>query len=153
VCDLNLGKEISNEELLELPVDVLVPAALEQVIHQGNAPKVQAKLVIEMANGPVTTEADVLLTEKGVTSVPDILSNAGGVTVSYFEWAQNLAGYYWKKEEVFFKLKEVMSDAFERVWGVYLAGKENGHAIWNMRTAAYKVAVERVVEAMQLRGT
>jgi glutamate dehydrogenase/leucine dehydrogenase len=140
------AREITNDELLLLPVDILVPAALENVITVTNAEKIQAKLVIEMANGPVTPEADEVLYKKGIVSIPDVLSNAGGVTVSYFEWVQNLYSYYWEKEEVLGKLKRIMDEAFETIWKVYQDKKIP------MRTATYVVAVERVVKAMKLRG-
>jgi glutamate dehydrogenase len=125
---------VTNEELLGLSVTVLVPAALEAVA------------VIEMANGPVTPEADVLLLEKGIISVPDVLANAGGVTVSYFEWVQNNMGYYWEKEEVFSKLKVIMDKAFSQTWS-----KMQTHKV-SMRMAAYMGSVEKVVTAMKLRG-
>ena len=94
------SQSLSNEELLTLPVDVLVPAALENVINEHNVTQVQARYIIEMANGPVTPEADQILLERDILLIPDVLANAGGVTVSYFEWAQNIQGYYWSKEEV-----------------------------------------------------
>ncbi len=140
------GKKITNEQLLELPVDVLVPAALENQITQANAAKIKAKYIIEMANGPVTPEADEILHKKGIVALPDVLCNAGGVTVSYFEWAQNNMGYYWEKEEVFAKLKAIMDRAFKEVWQIYLSKKVNP------RMAAYILAVQRVVKVMQLRG-
>jgi glutamate dehydrogenase/leucine dehydrogenase len=140
------SKAINNEELLELPVDVLVPAALENQITGENAAKIKAKYIIEMANGPVTPEADEILHKKGVISLPDVLCNAGGVTVSYFEWAQNNMGYYWGKEEVWAKLKVLMDKAFTETWKVYTTKKVNG------RMAAYILAVDRVVKAMKLRG-
>jgi len=145
------AKDISNEELLELPVDILVPAALESVITQDNAAKVQAKMIIEMANGPVTPEADIILLEKGIYSVPDILSNAGGVTVSYFEWAQNIQGYYWEEKEVEEKLKKIMDKASQLVWENFNSLQENNKGA-NLRLAAYSLAVRRVVQAMTLRG-
>lgn len=139
-------REISNEELLLLPVEVVVPAALENVITADNANKIRAKLLIEMANGPITPEADEILFKNGVVSIPDVLSNAGGVTVSYFEWVQNLYSYYWEKEEVLQRLKRIMDDAFDIIWKVYQDKKIP------MRTATYVVAVQRVVTAMKLRG-
>ncbi len=141
------GKKITNEELLELDVDVLVPSALENVITKKNAKNIQAKAIIEMANGPVTPEADLLLQKQNIVSVPDVLANAGGVTVSYFEWVQNNMGYYWKEKEVFEKLKPLMDTAFDEMWGVY--EKEN-KAI-DLRTAVYLNAVKRVVDAEILR--
>ena len=138
--------KITNEALLELPVMVVVPAALENVINQDNAGKIKAKVVIEMANGPVTPEADEILKQRKIISVPDVLANAGGVTTSYFEWTQNLGGYYWDKEEVLGKLRRVMDQAFDQVWEKY------DQTRLTMRQAAYMVAVERVVKAMKLRG-
>ena len=143
---INGGSAISNEDVLELDVDILVPAALENVIHKDNADKVKAKAIIEMANGPVTPEADEILSEKKVTLIPDILANSGGVTVSYFEWAQNLQGYYWSREEVVTKLQPLMEDAFARMWQM----KET-HIV-DGRMATYMTAVKRVVDAMILRG-
>jgi len=145
------SKEITNEELLLLPVTVLVPAALENVIGEEVAKKVEAKYVIEMANGPVTPEADRVLAERGILSVPDVLSNAGGVTVSYFEWVQNLHGAVWSKEEVFVKLKEVMDRAFVEMWEMW-EGKVSklDPKKRNLRMAVYAKAVARVVEALKL---
>ncbi len=148
------GKKITNEQLLELPVDVLVPAALENQITQANAAKIKAKYIIEMANGPVTPEADEILHQKGIISLPDVLCNAGGVTVSYFEWVQNNMGYYWEKDEVWAKLKVIMDRAFSEVWEIYTAKKASlaESRRVNPRMAAYILAVSRVVKAMQLRG-
>ncbi len=139
-------KRISNGELLELPVDILVPAALENQINAGNADKIQAKLIVEGANGPTTVEADEILAKKGITLVPDILANAGGVAVSYFEWVQNLQSMYWTEEEVNSRLEGVMKRAFEEV---YETAKEYNTS---MRMGAYLVAVRRVVEANKMRG-
>ncbi|MEK7643884.1 MAG: Glu/Leu/Phe/Val dehydrogenase [Patescibacteria group bacterium] len=137
---------ISNEDLLELDVDILIPAALENVITADNASKVKAKIVLELANGPTTPEADKILFERGVLLVPDILSNAGGVTVSYFEQVQNASNYYWEAEEVMDKLRVAMVGAFERVW----ERKEKYQV--DMRTAAFVSALERVGDAMKARG-
>lgn len=139
-------KEISNNDLLKLDIGVLVPAALENVISKENANNIKAKYIIELANGPVTPEADEILHKKGIISIPDVLANAGGVTVSYFEWVQNNMGYYWEKEEVFSKLKTIMDKAFVEIWTRYNEKKVT------MRMAAYIGAVERVVKAMKLRG-
>lgn len=140
------SKQISNDELLLLPVTILVPAALENVIEAKNADQVQAQAIIEMANGPVTPEADVILGKKGILSVPDVLANAGGVTVSYFEWVQNLHGAVWGKEEVFDKLKPIMDRAYAEMWDKYQELKVN------LRMAAYANAVARVVAARQFIG-
>lgn len=139
-------KNMTNEELLELGVDVLVPSALENVITEKNARNIKAKTIIEMANGPVTPEADEILHKRKIISVPDVLANAGGVTVSYFEWVQNLQGYYWTKKEVNEKLGVIMRQAFSRFWEKYQTLKANP------RMAAYAVAVDRVVKAMRIRG-
>ncbi len=146
INDFSGATNISNEELLLLDVDVLVPCALENVITTHNASKIQAKAIIEMANGPVTPEADAILWKRKILSVPDVLSNAGGVTVSYFEWVQNLYGYAWTKQEVFAKLEPLMVNAFEQMWSVY---KERSV---NLRMATYLGAVKKVVDAMVLRG-
>ena len=145
-CNNHSGKVITNEELLELKVDVLVPAALESVITQENAAKIQAQFIIEMANGPVTPTADEILLENGITVIPDILANAGGVTVSYFEWVQNLAGYYWPYEEVLAKLKPLMDEAFDQMWHI-----KKEHDV-SAREATYMSAVKKVVDALMLRG-
>lgn len=144
------SKNVSNEELLLLPVTVLVPAALENVVTEEVATKVEAKYIIEMANGPVTPEADRVLSERGILSVPDVLANAGGVTVSYFEWVQNLSGDVWGKEDVFAKLREVMDRAFREMWEMW-NGKVSGLAVdkKSLRMAVYANAVSRVVEAMK----
>ena len=145
-CNTQTGKVITNEELLGLEVDVLVPAALESVIHQDNASSVKAKFIIEMANGPVTPEADKILLTNGITVIPDILANAGGVTVSYFEWVQNLAGYYWSYDEVLAKLKPLMDRAFDQMWRM-----KKEHNV-SARMAAYMGAVKKVVDALMIRG-
>jgi glutamate dehydrogenase/leucine dehydrogenase len=145
-CHMKYGKKITNEELLELKVDILVPSALENVITKDNAKNIKAKAIIEMANGPVTPEADKILHKRKVISVPDILANAGGVTVSYFEWVQNLQGYYWDKEEINSKLEKIMVKAFLEVW------QKQKELKTNMRMAAYALAVDRVVKAMKLKG-
>jgi len=116
VCDLTKGRPISNEELLELPVDVLVPAALENVINKKNMEKIKAKIIIEMANGPVSYEAYEYLTKKGVVIVPDILANAGGVTGSYIEWKQNIENKKYKKEETLKMIEGIMEMAFDNIW-------------------------------------
>ncbi|MBI4015278.1 MAG: Glu/Leu/Phe/Val dehydrogenase [Candidatus Aenigmarchaeota archaeon] len=140
------AKEISNSELLELELDILVPAALENQITGENAGKIKAKIIAEAANGPTTPEADEILFGNKVFVIPDFLCNAGGVTVSYFEWVQNLYGYYWTKEEVFEKLDKIITTAFE---SSLKAARE--HSV-DMRMGAYAVAIKRVAEAMKLRG-
>lgn len=143
VCDLTKGKQISNEALLELPVDVLVPAALESVITKENAPRIKAKVVLEMANGPTTPEADTLLYKKGIPVVPDILANSGGVTVSAFEWEQNLKGQHWTKVDVNKKLKKKMDAATDAIW------KTSKKLKTDLRTAAFVVATTRTLKAMK----
>ncbi|MBN1444967.1 MAG: Glu/Leu/Phe/Val dehydrogenase [Candidatus Omnitrophica bacterium] len=140
------AKEISNEELLELKADILVPAALENVITAKNAKNIKAKILVELANGPTSPEADDILFAKGVHVLPDFLCNAGGVTVSYFEMAQNFAMYYWDKEEVDKRLARKMAEAYHSV-----LHHSKKYSI-NMRQAAYVVAVGRLAEAMKLRG-
>ncbi len=147
VCYGKEHEEVSNEELLGLDVDVLVPAALENVITRENAGRVKAKLVLEVANGPTTPEAEEVLHEKGVLVIPDVLANAGGVTVSYFEWVQNRQGYYWSEEEVFEKLEGLMRGAFHAVHE-RMAALES-----TMRDAAFVTAIQRVVEAIEAKGT
>ncbi len=140
------AKGISNEELLKLDVDVLVPAAMEEVLTAENAGDVKAKLILELANGPTTPEADAILHKNGNMVLPDFLANAGGVTVSYFEWVQNINGYYWTIDVVYQRLDEKMTQAFHDFYETYKAYKVDP------RTAAYLVSVKRVVEAMKLRG-
>ena len=142
VCDTKGGKTITNEELLELPVDILVPAALENVINEKNMKNIKAKIIIEMANGPVTEEVYEYLSKKGVIIVPDVLANSGGVTVSYLEWAQNKAGYYWSEEEVNSKLEVMMKKAFETIW------KKSIEKKIPLKQAAFEVALEKIVSAM-----
>ena len=141
------SKPISNEELLAAKVDILVPAALENQITKKNADKIQAKIVGEAANGPTLPEADTVLYEKKIAVMPDVLANAGGVTVSYFEWAQDIQGYYWSLDEVNPRLERVMVQSYNDVHKV--AQERKVHH----RTAAYVVAIQRVVDAMRLRGT
>jgi len=140
------GDKISNAELLVSECDVLVPAALERVLTSENAPNVKAKLVVEGANGPTTPDADHILNERGVTVIPDIMANAGGVTVSYFEWVQDKMGYFWKLNEVNERLEDTLITNFHE-----LRGMSNRHKI-PYRTAAYMVAIDRVVQSLKLRG-
>lgn len=139
-------KRISNSELLELDVTVLVPAALENQINSDNADRIQAKIIVEAANGPTTSQADEILEKKGITVVPDILANAGGVVVSYFEWVQNIQSVMWTEEAVNEKLKNIMDPAFEAVWNI----ADSKHT--TLRTGAYLIAVKRVVEAKAARA-
>lgn len=137
---------ISNQELLELDCDILVPAAIENQITSENAHKIKASIVVEAANGPTTTEATQILTDRGILLIPDVLASAGGVTVSYFEWVQNNQGYYWSEEEVNEKLYKKMVSAFENIYNV--ATTRN----INMRLAAYMVGVRKTAEAARFRG-
>ncbi|HET7530714.1 MAG TPA: Glu/Leu/Phe/Val dehydrogenase [Mycobacteriales bacterium] len=137
---------ISNEELIELDVDVLVPAALEGVIHDGNADRVKARFVVEGANGPTTPDADKVLESKNVVVVPDVLANSGGVAVSYFEWVQDLQAYWWSEDEVNDRLRDIMNRTYDEV--SQLAQEENV----SLRTAAQMIGVGRVAEAHRTRG-
>ncbi len=140
------AQSVSNEELLQLKVDILIPAALENQITKANADKIQAKIVAEAANGPTVPEADAILFEKKVTVLPDILANAGGVTVSYFEWAQDIQGFFWTLQEVNSRLERVMVESYNQVHKTATERKIHN------RTAAYVLAIQRVVDAMRLRG-
>lgn len=137
---------ITNQELLELDCDILVPAAISNQITAKNAANIKASILVEAANGPTTLEATKILTERGVLLVPDILASAGGVTVSYFEWVQNNQGYYWTEEEVNEKLAKVMVDSFEAIYHT-----ARTHQV-DMRLAAYMVGIKKVAEASQFRG-
>ncbi|MBI4364892.1 MAG: Glu/Leu/Phe/Val dehydrogenase [Candidatus Latescibacteria bacterium] len=137
---------IGNRELLELKVDILVPAALENQITEDNAPRIKPRILAEAANGPTTPEADLILHENGVFLIPDILANAGGVTVSYFEWVQDLANYFWTEDEVNQKLETVMRRSFRDVMAI-----AEKHRV-NNRTAAYMLGIGRVAEATRVRG-
>jgi glutamate dehydrogenase (NAD(P)+) len=140
------GDRLSNEELLELDVDVLVPAALENVITSKNAHRVRARIIAEGANGPTSAGADAILEEKGIFVIPDILANAGGVTVSYFEWVQDRGGYFWSEETVIDRLRDIMTRSFQDVLAI-----SRQHRV-NMRTAAYMLAITRVATVHKLRG-
>ena len=140
------AEEITNDELVLLEVDILAPCALEQVITERNADKVKASIICEGANGPVTPGADAILEDKGVLILPDVLANAGGVVVSYFEWVQGLQEYFWKEAEVNAKLNDIVSRAFDETWATAESRK------LPMRLAAYGLAVQRVAEATITRG-
>ncbi len=140
------AKSATNEEILEAKADILIPAALENQITAKNADKIQAKIVAEAANGPTLPEADTILFERGVTVLPDVLANAGGVTVSYFEWAQDIQGYYWALNEVNQRLERTMMKSYADVHQVATERKVHN------RTAAYVLAIQRVVDATRLRG-
>lgn len=140
------GKDFTNEELLELEVDVLAPCALENQITSENADRIKAKVITEGANGPTTPEADEILYKKGIVVIPDILANAGGVVVSYFEWVQNLQGYYWSFDEVQEKEDTVLSNAFKDVWSIADEFKVD------LRNAAYMSSIRRIEKAMKFRG-
>ena len=137
---------ITNSELLELPCEILVPAALERQITEDNAPRINTKIIVEGANGPTTPEADAILSDKGVLVVPDILANAGGVVVSYFEWVQDIQRLFWDEDDVNQRLKTIMTRSFDQVLSTSQEYKTD------MRTAALMVAVERVADATKLRG-
>jgi len=137
---------ITNQELLTLNTTLLIPAALENQINENNAAQIQAKLIVEAANGPVTIEADEILSQRGITVVPDILANAGGVVVSYFEWVQNIQSVSWTENYVNEQLKEIMDKAFHGVWDI------SEEKQLPMRTGAYLIAVKRVIDAKKARG-
>ena len=140
------AEEITQDELVTLDVDILAPCALEQVVTEQNADRVKASIICEGANGPVTPAADAILEDKGVLILPDVLANAGGVVVSYFEWVQGLQEYFWKETEVNAKLNDIVSRAFEETWETSLSRSIP------MRMAAYGLAVQRVAEATITRG-
>ena len=141
------ARQLDNAELLEAECDVLIPAAVENQITEDNAANIKAPVILELANGPVTPAADAILEKNGVAVVPDILANSGGVTVSYFEWVQNKAGYYWPVEEVHSKLRAIIEPETRRIWEV-----ARDKAL-SMRTAAYVHALERIGHAVEARGT
>src|SRR6185503_11538964 len=140
------GQRISNAVLLESPCDILVLAAREDQIHADNAPDLQCKLVAEGANGPTTIEADAILAERGILVLPDVLTNAGGVTVSYFEWVQDLGRLFWDRNEIRARLAEKLSDAFDRVWE--LSDEKNVM----LRSAALVAGIREVAAALDARG-
>jgi glutamate dehydrogenase/leucine dehydrogenase len=145
------GRILSSDNLLYLDVDILSPAALENAITKDNALKIRAKNIIELANGPIAAEAEEVLTRRGIMVIPDVLANAGGVAVSYFERVQNLTNYYWEEKEVYQKLERLMEKAYGAVMAEYQKLKI-GQPKMNMRKAAYAIALRRVVAAMKLRG-
>ena len=140
------AEAITNEELVELQCDIFAPCALEQVVTEENADRVRAKVICEGANGPVTPSADAILEDRGILVMPDVLANAGGVVVSYFEWVQGLQEYFWREDEVNAKLHDIVARAFEETWQT----RERAGA--SMRVAAYGLAVQRVAEATTTRG-
>jgi glutamate dehydrogenase (NAD(P)+) len=140
------AKAIADGEVLEVPCDVLVPAALENQVTSENAGRIQARLILEAANGPLTPDADLLLQRRGITVVPDVLANAGGVTVSYFEWVQDLQSFFWDEDEINARLEKVMHHAFTEVWDM-----SKQHEV-SLRQGAYFLAIERVAEATTDRG-
>ena len=140
------GKPVSNEEILTLPCDVLVPAALENVITSKNAGDIKAKIICEGANGPTTAKADAILDAKGIYVIPDILANAGGVTVSYFEWVQDRGGYFWDEQTVNERLEKIMVNAFDEV-----AAMSAKHEV-SMRIGAYMLSIDRVASMHRMRG-
>ena len=150
-CDVSICEEaehavITNEELLVLDVDILVLAAMENQITSKNAANISAKTILEVANGPIDSEADTILEEQGITVIPDVLANAGWVTVSYFEWVQNRAGYYWEEDEVNEKLEKIMNKEADNIF--VLADEKN----ISLRTAAYLVGVSRLSGAIRDKG-
>ena len=140
------AQQITNSQLLELPCDILVPAALQNQITAKNARQISAKLIVEGANGPTTPDADAILADRGVVVVPDILANAGGVIVSYFEWVQDLQAFFWSEEEVNDKLENILTRAFKQV------ASASTRLNTNLRMAAYSLGVGRVAEATKTRG-
>ncbi len=146
LCDYDNEEHISNAQVLEVDADILIPAALENQINENNADNIKAKFIVEAANGPTTLDADDILNKKGVVVVPDILANAGGVVVSYFEWVQNIQEHCWTEERVNSELKSIMDMAFENVWSI---SKDKDVTL---RTAAYMIAIKCVVEARNGRG-
>ena len=146
LAGLARAEAVTNEELVELPCDILAPCALEQVVTEVNADRVKATVICEGANGPVTPTADAILEDKGVLVLPDVLANAGGVVVSYFEWVQGLQEYFWREDEVNAKLHDIVARAFEEAWQT-----RESHAT-SLRMASYGLAVQRVAEATTTRG-
>jgi glutamate dehydrogenase (NAD(P)+) len=146
LIDFKGGESLTNRELLELPCDILLPCAVERQITEANAPRLKAKVIIEGANGPTTLEADHILDDRGIFVVPDILANAGGVVVSYFEWLQDTQSSFWEEEQVNERLLSIMKRSFKEVLNISQKEKIS------IRTAAYMVGVDRVAAAMTARG-
>jgi glutamate dehydrogenase (NAD(P)+) len=146
VEDFPGSENISSQEILELPCDVLIPAALGNQIHQGNVARLKCKMIVEAANGPTSPEADLILNERGVKILPDILANAGGVTVSYFEWVQGLMHLFWSENEVNQRLEQIMGRACDQVFSVCEETK------LRPRMAALRIGIGRLAEAKKLRG-
>ncbi len=137
---------ISSEQFWQVDCDILIPAALEGQITAKNAPQIKAKLVIEGANGPTTPEADDILRERNILVAPDVIANAGGVTVSYFEWVQDFSSFFWTEEEINARLVRIMQEAFRAIWQVAQDNKVT------LRTAAFIVACSRILQAREMRG-
>jgi glutamate dehydrogenase (NAD(P)+) len=137
---------VSKEEFWMIESDILIPAALEGQITEVNAPKIKTKIVVEGANGPTTTAADDILHDKGILVIPDVVANAGGVTVSYFEWVQDFSSFFWTEDEINQRLERVMREAFAAVWQV-----ASEHKV-SVRTAAFIVACTRILQAREMRG-
>jgi glutamate dehydrogenase (NAD(P)+) len=146
LSELKGGEHVTNDELIALDCDVFAPCALEQVVTEANADRVKARVIVEGANGPLTPAADEILEGNGVMILPDVLANAGGVVVSYFEWVQGLQEYFWKEDEVNARLNSIITRAFDETWATYEERKTS------MRMAAYGLAVQRVAEATVTRG-
>jgi glutamate dehydrogenase (NAD(P)+) len=146
IAGFNGGQMIENKDLLELPCDILIPAATEDQITAENASKIKAKLIVEGANGPTTLDAEKILYERGISVIPDILANAGGVTVSYFEWVQDRMGYFWRESVVNERLEDVLVASFQEV--ADYAKRFSA----NFRTAAYMLGIQRVVDTIKMRG-
>jgi glutamate dehydrogenase (NAD(P)+) len=146
ITEFKDAEAVTNEELLGLDCDILIPAATTEQLHVGNANDIKAKLIIEGANGPTTPQADEILADRGVFVVPDVLANAGGVVVSYFEWVQDLQAFFWEENEVNLKLEKIIKNSFAHVLGTMQQHKTT------MRTAAYIIGVKRVADATVTRG-
>jgi glutamate dehydrogenase (NAD(P)+) len=146
LAELKGGDRITNDELITVDCDVLAPCALEQVVSEMNAASVRAKVIVEGANGPLTPAADDILESNGVLILPDVLANAGGVVVSYFEWVQGLQEYFWTEDEVNARLNDIVKRAFDETWAT------RADRSTSMRLAAYGLAVQRVAEATVTRG-